>query len=283
MLALLFLLLTADPRVEIVSANDTTVVYRERLPPQAVKDPATGTTKLEPTGTATRTVQRKPRDPNVVSVLFLGNSLTYFNETPRMTTLLGAKETRPLRTGSVTISGATLEQLWTESPAPAKLWQEHWDYVVVQEQSSTHRNVPRFEKYLQIFADEARRSGATPLLFMSWTAPEKVFLTAAKKTNVRVVPIGVAWRALIASGAFKRLDWDGLHPNLYGSYLIACSVYATVYGKSPVGVRHTVPKTLADADEEYDAALVQQTISPEQALQIQRAAWAAVQKFLPAH
>lgn len=30
-------------------------------------------------------------------------------------------------------------------------------------------------------------------------------------------------------------DYDGSHPTLIGTYLAACTVYASVYGKSPVG------------------------------------------------
>ena len=33
-------------------------------------------------------------------------------------------------------------------------------------------------------------------------------------------------------------DFDGSHPTLVGTYLAACTVFASVYGKSPVGNRY---------------------------------------------
>jgi hypothetical protein len=36
-------------------------------------------------------------------------------------------------------------------------------------------------------------------------------------------------------GLLLHKDYDGSHPNLDGTYLAACVVYSSLYGKSPVG------------------------------------------------
>jgi len=51
-----------------------------------------------------------------------------------------------------------------------------------------------------------------------------------------VVPAGLAFAKAIS----KRPDMefyqpDKRHPSLFGTYLSACTIYAAVYGKSPVG------------------------------------------------
>ena len=75
-------------------------------------------------------------------------------------------------------------------------------------------------------------------------------------------------------------EWDGTHPDLHGSYLVACSMYAAIYRKPPFGVGFTFPG-LAVADEAYDEALRTQHLEPERARAIQRAAWVAQQRWRP--
>lgn len=255
------------PAIEIVSANDTTVTYRSLEPLRVALDPDDGTyhykgcpfirasmqwaapaaaqlKKLEPHACSrlnapeytTHTVKRKPRDPKVVSVLFLGNSLTYWNDLPRMTGEIAKHESRPMRVGSVTRGGASLDQLWYGTKALEQLWLEHWDYVVVQERSgrAPHERGELFHQYLGMFANEIRRSGAQPLIYMTWlpsdaAANEKLFRMAAARARAKLVPAGTAWAALTKAG--MQLDEDGVHPNVAGSYLVACSVYSTIYGK----------------------------------------------------
>jgi hypothetical protein len=299
----LFTVLALTPRIEIVSANDTTVTYRERLPFQVALDPATHTfhfkscpevrpgeewvspaaaqlrgfkehscVSLRKNEYAVRTERRVPRDPAHIAVLFVGNSLTYFNEMPRMTQAIGSRENRPLLVDAVTQSGASLEDLWFRTEAVKRIWQEHWDYVILQERggSASRDRGELFHKYLGVFAAEARKSGASPLLFMTWNAGNKAFFkAAARRADARLLPVGIAWNAL------ENLDWDGSHPNVAGSYLIACTVYATIYNKPPRDLPFDF-RHLAVPNEFYDKALLEQTLNEEQAHTIQQAAWRAV-------
>ena len=307
--------LSAAAQIEIVAADETSVTYREVVPPRVAVDArrglyhAAGCRELAPDmpwvspGMATmrglrphecaahppdtyetKVVPRRPHDAGVVSVLFLGNSLTYYNEVPRMTAAIASRQARPLRVEAVTMSGASLDQLWTSTRALAKLWSEHWDYVVLQDRggSAPRTRVADFELWVGRFAEEARKSGARVLLYMTWDPGHEaenaaLFARVASKVGARVVPVGVAWHDLLAAGAFATLEWDGTHPNLAGSYLVACSVYAAVYRKAPYGVPFTFPN-LAVPDEAYDEALRMQRLAPEQARTIQRAAWAAWQR-----
>src|SRR5260370_24146718 len=146
MILLFFLALL--PRVEIVSANDSSVTYRERVPLRVALDPATHLfhyagcpeirgdmqsvsppaamllgykqhtcVTLRKDDYALHTDARTPHDSKVISVLFLGNSLTYYNDMPRMTAQLGAKQNPPLLLDSVTLGAAWLEDLWLRTAA----------------------------------------------------------------------------------------------------------------------------------------------------------------------
>jgi len=309
------LVLAFTARIEIAAANDTTVTWRERLPRQVAVEPELqlyhfkGCPQIRPDMQwllpaaaqlhgyrahtcaalakdeyATHTERRAPRDPKVISLLFLGNSLTYFNEMPAMTRELASREKRPLYVEAVTRSGVTLEQLWNDTDALTRLWLRHWDYVVVQGGAGAagptfHADV--FDRYLARFAAEIRKSGATPLFYLVWRersqkALETASVMAAARERMQVIPAGVAMRNLLESGRFERLDYGGSHPDARGAYLVACAVYSTVYGKpahgKPYDFRH-----LALPHETYDDALREQRITPEDARAIQDAAWRAVQ------
>jgi hypothetical protein len=305
----------AESKVELVQASDTSVTYRERLPDRVFIDEAAhlfhyngcpaitkAMPKLAPAAAtlrgfkahcpalkkgeyATRTITRKPRDPKVISVLYLGNSLVYYNEIPRMTREVGAREPRPLRVDSVTRSGVSLAQLWHDTEALSKVWSEHWDYVLIQGGGGgvgPSRNAALFNDYLGRFDATVRKSGAQPLFYMVWRIenPDQHnadALAAAKRLKMPVVPAGLAWTDLTSRGRFKRLDWDGVHQDAFGAYLVACTVYSTIYNKpahgAPYNFRH-----LAIASEVYDDALREQTPTPEDARAIQDAAWKAVQR-----
>ncbi|HKR66761.1 MAG TPA: SGNH/GDSL hydrolase family protein [Thermoanaerobaculia bacterium] len=306
---LVALLLAA--RFIVVSANDTTVTYRELVPERVAADVSAGVyhykgcpaitpempllvpaaaqlrglkphcPALRKTEYATLTVKRAPRDPSVVSILFLGNSLTYYNEIPKMTERIAAREKRPLRVDAVTRSGITLEQLWNETTALEKIWTQHWDYVVVQGGAGAAHplyNAAAFNDYLARFATEIRKSGATPLYYLVWRPEGDInefiaaSLASAKRVNMRVVPVAVAWREVSAR---HRLDQDGLHPNSFGAYLVACNVYSTIYDKPAHGAPFSF-RDLAAQHEIYDDGIRLQTITPEDARAIQDAAWRAV-------
>jgi hypothetical protein len=298
------------PLVEIVSASDTSVTYRELIPLRVALDPDAGLyhfkgcpsvrsgmqwvspaaaqlkhlaphtcASLKKDEYATSTVPRRPRDPHVVSVLFLGNSLTYFNEIPRLTAEVAKNEARPIRADQVTKSGVSLDQLWYRSEALKKLWLEHWDYVVLQERGgrAPHDRGPLFHQYLGMFADEVRKSGAQPLLYMTWLPSdaaenERLFRAAAARAKARLVPVGMAWAELVKDG--PRLDVDGTHPNAAGAYLVACSVFAVVYGKPP-------PPGSLDfrrlaSSENYDDSLRSEITGDVHGARIRAAAWRAV-------
>ena len=222
----------------------------------------------------TRSTRASRSEKKLISVLFLGNSLTYFNEMPRMTARIGARESPPLLVDAVTESGADLEDLWFRTDALKHIWQSHWDYVVIQERggSGAHDQGDLFHRYLGKFADEVRKSGATPLLFMTWyeryPAEQEAFMRgAARRARVQLLPVGLAWK--------HEFDWDGVHPNLAGSYLIACSLYSVVYKKPAFGAPFDF-RDLAMKNEFYDKPLLEQSLNEEQARTIQLAAWNAV-------
>ena len=88
------------------------------------------------------------------------------------------------------------------------------------------------------------------------------YTVAANANGALVIPAGLAFAKAIAKRADVELyAADKRHPSPAGTYLGACTVYATLYRKSPVGLTYTAG------------------LSPELATLLQAAAWDAVQEY----
>jgi hypothetical protein len=90
--------------------------------------------------------------------------------------------------------------------------------------------------------------GARPVLFMSWAykdAPEMTaqlaeqYTIAGNANDALVIPAGLAFAKAIARRPELELyQPDKRHPTLAGTYLAACTTYATIRKKSPVGIKY---------------------------------------------
>ena len=102
-----------------------------------------------------------------------------------------------------------------------------------------------------------RQAGVRPVLFMSWAYQDKPEMTAqlaeqytlaGKANGAVVIPAGLAFANAIAKQPDTVLyESDKRHPSLAGTYLAACTAYATLFRKSPVGLTYTagLPADLA--------------------------------------
>jgi hypothetical protein len=60
--------------------------------------------------------------------------------------------------------------------------------------------------------------------------------------------VGISWSNSIANGdPIELFTSDGSHPTLAGSYLAACTFYATIFDKSPEGISYTAGLSALDA------------------------------------
>jgi hypothetical protein len=188
------------------------------------------------------------QDVDKVHVLWIGNSLVYYNDLPKMVAELAqAGGQRPIVYHQETPGGCTLEKHWNDGKAMAKLRSRTWDFVVLQEHSQKplKEAEPTFE-YAKKFDTEIQKQGGKTLLYLPFPlarAPEnqdkltKLHEDLATKLGAPVVPVGPAWAKVQAGNAPPNLfNNDGVHPNRTGSYLAACAFYAAIYGKSPEGL-----------------------------------------------
>ena len=91
---------------------------------------------------------------NAVRVLFIGNSLTFWNEMPSLTRrIAGSLGANPaLATEFSGMGGATLRQLWEKGAALRLIRERKWDFVVLQAQSVEMMERPEeTKKYATLF------------------------------------------------------------------------------------------------------------------------------------
>ena len=178
-----------------------------------------------------------------IKVLFVGNSLTFYNDLPGLVQQLSVMENRPVDVTAVTAPYVSLQWHWNRGKVQKLLAQEKWDYVVLQEFSRRPVTDPQnSEKYFELFAAEAQRAGAKPLIFQNWTRSGRdseygtmfaTYQAVKQRTSAAIVPIGLAWRLCAEKHPEIELFADSRHPTDEGTYLTACVVYGAIYGKNP--------------------------------------------------
>jgi len=102
-----------------------------------------------------------------------------------------------------------------------------------------------FTEYARKDSDIVRAHGATPVFFMSWAYADKpemtaelaeAYTTAGNANNALVIPAGLAFaRARRQQPELNLYAPDKRHPSLAGTYLAACTSFAALTGRSPIG------------------------------------------------
>ena len=195
-----------------------------------------------------------------VRVLFVGNSYYYYNNSLHNHVSNLVKAADPalgarLNFKSSTIGGAALNHHnLSHLLAPGQIGvPKPFQWVVMQGGSSEPLSPKRREVFRQTAAANAeliRANGGQVALYMThaYVAPhrqvkpqnivatESMYVEVGNDIDALVIPVGLAFEE-----AYRRLPalrfhhGDGTHPSLLGTYLAACTTYATLYGRSPVG------------------------------------------------
>lgn len=200
------------------------------------------------------------------TVLFIGNSYTYYNDMPDILSDIATSLGNNINNVSQTTGGATFSGHVGNTATFNAINSQTWDYVVLQGQSQE----PSFPygqvntqslPYAMQLADSAHAIStcAQVMYYMTWGREngdpqwdsintfEKMnerlrlaYLRFADSTNASVSPVGVAWKYVRDN--HPNIDLytaDGSHPSYAGSYLAACTFYASIFHSSPVGSTFT--------------------------------------------
>jgi hypothetical protein len=225
---------------------------------------------------ASALAQLKPNRTDVggdppTAILWVGNSFFYYNNSlhNHVLNLVRAADPKATpRATSVTISGSGID--WHDMGSyfrPNGIGSysfvgdneivfnkpgRQFDAVVIADcsQCPIHPQLKSvFHQFAKLQSEIVAANGARPIFFMTWAYKDKPemavqlaeqYTIAGNANDALVIPAGLAFAKAIA----KRPDLefyqpDERHPTLIGTYLAACTAYAAVYGKSPLGNDYT--------------------------------------------
>lgn len=195
-------------------------------------------------------------------VLFIGNSYIYSNDLPTALTQLSTSLGDQIIYDSKLNGGYTFANHWNDPVTYTKMQSQMWDYVVIQGQSQepsfpTSQVNTQSLPYAVNLADSAYEvSNCTQAMyFMTWGRQNgdaqwdsintfdkmnarlrNAYLRISDSADACVAPVGVAWKYVRDNyPSINLYSGDGSHPSIEGTYLSACTFYASLFRKSPIG------------------------------------------------
>lgn len=175
-------------------------------------------------------------------LLFIGNSLTYYNDMPDMVSQIALADGHPLGVVSIAESNTAVIDFAGEQRVHAKIAEGGWDAVILQ-QGPTTPGICRDTLVLGTIALDRsiRAAGARTATLMTWPYDgypdafawvHESAKRASDAVNGLFLPAGDAWvAAWRMDRSLKLYGTDGYHPSVLGSLLTALVVYEGVTGR----------------------------------------------------
>ena len=210
-------------------------------------------------------------------VLFIGNSLTYYNDLPLIVEALadsvpGLTPTQRISTAMAAYPDFALYDHWADGNAVRAIDNKtKWDVVILQQGSSAlEESRVLLRDWTKRFDEKIRAAGARTAMYAVWPNAARQFdfdrvnesyTLAATDVGGMLFPVGEAWRAAWRRNANLALySSDGLHPTVSGSYVAGLVITSMLLDKSPVGMpaRLTLRSGATITIPQADATILQQ-------------------------
>lgn len=207
-------------------------------------------------------------------MLFIGNSFTYYNgglEKHFMLFSASTKKAKNIIATRATKGGATLRILHNQKWVHDSI-RSGYDVVVLQEDipELTEHNTTAFFEYASLFNKEIQGTGSKTVLFMAWPYDRLNWISMdqiaeahqfiGKKLGIPVTPVGLAFmNSLKERPSLAMLGKDKEHETIHGTYLAVSVIYATIFGKTPVGATY-IPTGISAEEAEFLQKIAWKTV-----------------------
>ena len=209
-------------------------------------------------------------------ILFIGNSLTYYNDLPLIVEALadsvpGLSPQQRLAATIAAYPDYALFDHWNDGTAVRALERNQWNTVVLQQGSSAlDESRVLLREWTKKFDEKVRAAGGRTAMYAVWPNASRQFdfdrvnesyTLAATDVNGTLFPVGEAWRAAWRRDANMVLyASDGLHPSVRGSYVGALVIASMLLDRSPIGMpmRLTLRNGSTISIPDADATILQQ-------------------------
>jgi hypothetical protein len=210
--------------------------------------------------------------PDDIKVLFVGNSLTFYNKMPNMFRRLAREAGKKVYVEDASEPAASLEDHTHFESTLRKIHKYNWDYVILQGNgtlmafpSTQLQLYPRYQALKEFILQGYPLSEV--VLFLDWSPDEGIPTTEGQLTfsefqqllhdgtrdlasqfGFMIAPIGWGWKQVYEERPdLNLIGWDTVHPSNAGSYLQACIYFATIFQESPVGLNYRQEVTAPNA------------------------------------
>jgi hypothetical protein len=193
-------------------------------------------------------------------VLFIGNSIMYWHEVPKIfaSLLKQIHPKSPTKIAYVVGNNYSLKDHWDAGRALEFINQKGpWDYVILQDSSGTEFYQTAGEaRYIGAFIQAIRKTNAQPLLFQTYVDDASLALDSqdrfqklADSHAVFLLPVGNWWNHARTCPGVELYDVpDTHHPSLLGSYLIALVTVLNIDKQVPANVVKGLTLTYSDKE-----------------------------------
>ncbi|GAB4244585.1 MAG: hypothetical protein Tsb0034_22860 [Ekhidna sp.] len=185
--------------------------------------------------------QKDTEDPKKTThLLFVGNSLTYYNDLPGLVKQEAKQKGIKVKTKQLAYPNYAIEDHLNDGEVQQLLKKEVYDYVIIQQGPSSQAEGRRmlFESG-GILKKLCSESGAELVYYMVW--PSRTYYhtfdgviknhrEAAKANDALLCPVGEVWKAHFdKTGDFSYYGPDGFHPSMKGSEVAAEVIVQTLF------------------------------------------------------
>jgi formylglycine-generating enzyme len=226
------------------------------------------------------------------SVLFIGDSLSYLLSEyfPKLTASGDPPIT--IEAAEAVEFGSSLCLDWSGNLGVDAIRSGKWDVVVLEEDLGDRW--PAVETYgqcAQKYDEEIKQAGGETILYMPWKDRDVLTPTnddiavlcdkSGRELGATVAPVGLAFeRSRQERPELDLYADDGDHPSPFGSYLMQCVLYATLFERSPEGLTYRMGDIAPDSElGQFWAIKAGWAISDDEAAFLQRIAWETVLDF----
>ncbi|MCH5222795.1 MAG: SGNH/GDSL hydrolase family protein [Muribaculaceae bacterium] len=203
-------------------------------------------------------VKMHKQSPDSVRILWIGNSFTFYNDVPKMVEDMARLNGVPVSTTRILKGGESFKGHLQNPELIKQLEKGMWDYVVMQEFSSTPaystkyvaENIMPYAAEIDSLAKKFSPEVET-IYYMTWghkngnvrqtdyplddtyeSMQDRIsttYIDMAYENGGLVAPVGIAWKNVRTQ--YPEIELyieDNFHPSLAGSYLAALTLMATM-------------------------------------------------------
>ena len=228
---------------------------------------------------------------DTLSVLFLGNSYTSYNNLPQLVQSLSSSAGKTLIIDSNMPGGYPISSHLNDATTFSKISQGNWDYVVIQEQSQIPTiDYYRYNDMYPALTDikalvEQYNPCAKIITYMTWgrrfggmqcdpnntyCSPNFVnfnhmqdsltsaYLEISNQLNIQCAPVGVVWQNILNDTNLVLHSGDNSHPNIDGSYVAAITLFSSIWKLPTTGLNFNAG--ISSSRTQYYQSISDQTI-----------------------